>query len=585
MALQEEANLNGAPLPPEEPEPPGETPEPPGETPPSDPTTPVLESAELVVDLPNPGPGYMLSWSLPPSSLGTPDGGYDIFINGVDTNEEHRTTSLQTEIHGLDTSVDQCFNIQARWTQTGNLPVGNEMCVPPMEPTTPPPEEPEPPGETPPPEEPEPPGETQPPEEPEPPGETPSSETQDNGQDTFLTSGWTGYVHLVEFTDLIPGNTIDAIAIKIENPSGNIRYKVYQDDGAAANPSTLLGQSNSVPAVQGTVYNSLNSPVIVPSSGTVWVGFETDSSSMSVYYGRDETNKRTLHAFGDGPDPYGNTMQTNTYAIWAGIEILGSTSPPTSPPTSTIPDAPTNLAATPVSTSQVDLFWIAPSNDGGESITGYQIEVKVGNGSWSTLVANAGIGTTLFHSGLVSDTTFTYRVSAINSIGTSVPSNEASAITTTTPPAQSSETLDNGQDTRLTSGWKGYVHLVEFTNLTPGNTIDAIAIKIDNPSGNIRYKVYQDDGAAGNPSTLLGQTNSIPVVQGTVYNSLNSPVIVPSSGTVWVGFETDSSDMSAYYGSETNKRTLHAFGDGPDPFGTTLQTNNLAFWAGIEITG
>jgi len=136
-------------------------PQPPGETQPPDPTTPVLESAELIIS-PNPGPEYMLSWSLPQSSLGSPDGGYDIFIDGVDTNEEHRTTSLQTQIGNLVTSIEHCFSIQARWTQVGDLPVGNEMCVPPMESTTPPTEEPEPPGETP-----QPPGET-----PQPPGGT-----------------------------------------------------------------------------------------------------------------------------------------------------------------------------------------------------------------------------------------------------------------------------------------------------------------------------------------------------------------------------------------------------------------------------
>jgi len=136
--------------PPEEPQPPGETPEPPGETQPPDPTTPVLESAELIIS-PNPGPEHILSWSLPPSSLGTPDGGYDIFIDGVDTNEEHRTTSLQTLINNLDTSIEHCFFIEARWTQVGEFPVSNEMCVPPMESTTAPPEEPQPPGETPPP--------------------------------------------------------------------------------------------------------------------------------------------------------------------------------------------------------------------------------------------------------------------------------------------------------------------------------------------------------------------------------------------------------------------------------------------------
>jgi len=117
-------------------EPAKEEPQPPGETQSPDPTTPVLESADLGSQS-----EYTLSWSLPPSSLGTPDGGYDIFIDGVDTNQEHRTTSLQTQINNLDTSVPHCFNSQARWTQTGVTLVSNEICVPPSS-TTPPPEEP-----------------------------------------------------------------------------------------------------------------------------------------------------------------------------------------------------------------------------------------------------------------------------------------------------------------------------------------------------------------------------------------------------------------------------------------------------------
>jgi len=67
----------------------------------------------------------------------------------------------------------------------------------------------------------------------------------------------------------------------------------------------------------------MNSPAIVPSSGTVWVGFETDSGSMSAYYDTG-TRKYILHTFGDGPDPFGGTVGTSTYAIWAGIEITGS---------------------------------------------------------------------------------------------------------------------------------------------------------------------------------------------------------------------------------------------------------------------
>jgi len=103
----------------------------------------VLESA-LLVNSPPLGPGYTLSWSLPPTLLGTPDGGYDIVTDGVDDND-HRTTEMQIEITDFNTSTEHCFAVQARWTQTGDFPVSNEMCVPPMESTTPPPEEPEPP--------------------------------------------------------------------------------------------------------------------------------------------------------------------------------------------------------------------------------------------------------------------------------------------------------------------------------------------------------------------------------------------------------------------------------------------------------
>jgi len=132
---------------------------------------------------------------------------------------------------------------------------------------------------------------------------------------------------------------------------------------------------------------------------------------------------------------------TYTYQVSA-INSVGTSIPSTEasdttntqPPQSTVPDAPTGLAATPVSSSQVDISWSAPSDDGGSSITGYQIEVKVGTDPWSTLVANAGTSTSYSDTNLIPDTTCTYRVSAINSVGTSVPSTETSATTHSAPP-------------------------------------------------------------------------------------------------------------------------------------------------------
>ncbi|TLX69493.1 MAG: fibronectin type III domain-containing protein, partial [Thaumarchaeota archaeon] len=97
----------------------------------------------------------------------------------------------------------------------------------------------------------------------------------------------------------------------------------------------------------------------------------------------------------------------------------------------TPPSPPTGLIATAVSSSQINLSWNAPTNNGGSPITGYMIERSTDGGTtWSTIVPNTGTtGTTYSDIGLSPSTAYTYRVSAINSAGTSQPSNTASATT------------------------------------------------------------------------------------------------------------------------------------------------------------
>src|SRR3989441_6074240 len=95
----------------------------------------------------------------------------------------------------------------------------------------------------------------------------------------------------------------------------------------------------------------------------------------------------------------------------------------------TIPSAPTNLSATAVSPSQINLSWTAPTNNGGSAITGYKIERSTDGGTtWGTIVASTANS---WYSDyfLSASTTYTYRVSTINAIGTSSPSSTASATT------------------------------------------------------------------------------------------------------------------------------------------------------------
>ena len=91
------------------------------------------------------------------------------------------------------------------------------------------------------------------------------------------------------------------------------------------------------------------------------------------------------------------------------------------------PGPPSDLDAVAHST-QIQLSWSLPY-DGGTDITGYKVEVSTDGGtSFADLVADTGnADRTYRHTGLQSGETRHYRVSTINSVGTSAPSSVASA--------------------------------------------------------------------------------------------------------------------------------------------------------------
>ncbi|MDH3341976.1 MAG: fibronectin type III domain-containing protein, partial [Nitrosopumilus sp.] len=119
----------------------------------------------------------------------------------------------------------------------------------------------------------------------------------------------------------------------------------------------------------------------------------------------------------------GNTPRSNS----ASATPETNSKPPTSSSAITLPTQPRNLSAV-ASSSQVQLTWNAPSSDGNSKITGYKIEVKKDSGSYSILESNTkSTSTSYVDSNVQINSKYIYRVSAINSVGTSIPSSEVPA--------------------------------------------------------------------------------------------------------------------------------------------------------------
>lgn len=95
----------------------------------------------------------------------------------------------------------------------------------------------------------------------------------------------------------------------------------------------------------------------------------------------------------------------------------------------TAPTAPQTLQAT-GGDSQVSLTWSAPASNGGSAVLSYQIYRGLSAGTETLFASPAGVGTSYVDNTAANNTTYFYKVSAINAVGESALSNEASATPT-----------------------------------------------------------------------------------------------------------------------------------------------------------
>lgn len=93
-----------------------------------------------------------------------------------------------------------------------------------------------------------------------------------------------------------------------------------------------------------------------------------------------------------------------------------------------VPTAPTSLTAT-AGAALVTLRWTAPGANGGSAITDYVVEYSADVGTtWSTFDDGISTAVSATVTGLTNGTTYSFRVSATNSIGTGAVSSSATAV-------------------------------------------------------------------------------------------------------------------------------------------------------------
>lgn len=227
----------------------------------------------------------------------------------------------------------------------------------------------------------------------------------------------------------------------------------YQSSSTSSATAPSAPQALSATASVGAGVNQVALSWAPPAAdgGSPVTGYE-------IYRGTSPGGETPLAAVGASATSYVDSAVSLGSTYYYEVTAINAVGP--SPPSNeasatvaTVPGAPTGLAAT-YSGGQVGLSWQAPSSDGGSSVEGYDVYEGTSPGQESTTPLNSSLvtGTSYSVGSLTNGTTYSFTVEAVNKVGNSAPSNEASA----TPQAPTVPTAPQGL---VASGGVGQVSL------------------------------------------------------------------------------------------------------------------------------
>jgi chitodextrinase len=255
-------------------------------------------------------------------------------------------------------------------------------------------------------------------------------------------------------------------------------------------------------------------------------------------------------------DAAGNNSAQSSSASATTQAASGDTTPPT---------VPTNLSASAISSSAINLTWTASTDNVG--VTGYNIY------RGGSLIATSSL-TSYFNTGLTASTQYTYTVSAYDAAGNN--SAQSSSASATTQASGGGGSITIGETTVLPNADSGNANLLIGQNATLSQTatIQSLSFYATAAAGNLRLGIYDATGPSGGPGTLKAQTNSFVTTTGWNTAPVITPVSLPA-GTYWLTYLPDNNGLSFVKNSVSGTSGLfynYTFGPMPATFSTTPQT-------------
>ena len=217
------------------------------------------------------------------------------------------------------------------------------------------------------------------------------------------------------------------------------------------------------------------------------------------------------------------------------------------------PAAPTNLAATAISTSQINLTWTASSG-----ATGYLIQQSLtGTSGWTQVGSTTGGTTASQETGLASGTTYFYRVVATVGSTDSPYSNVASATTTGTVPVTTANSIWSNSYVPNENAYSygNYEVGVKFTSSVAGEVTGVRFYKQTWMGGYLHVgHLWSSTGVLLATATFTNESAS-----GWQQVSFASPVAIQANAVYVVSFSTGG----GYFGITTNFFTHGGVTNGP----------------------